>query len=54
MEPGVKSDRTGMCLQRALRFSDTLEYHAEEKLDQNTVHLIGENNFRKVDIEIRK
>ena len=54
MEPGVKSDRTGMCLQRSFVFSETFQYHTQERLDQNTAYLIGENNFRKVDIEIRK
>ena len=54
MEPGVRSDRSGMCLMRRWEFNQILGYRAVEILDPETKHLIGNENFRKIDIETRK
>ena len=54
MEPGVKSDRTGMVLMRRWEFNQILGYKTVEVLDIETKRLIGESNFRKIDIETRK
>ena len=54
MEPGYKSDRTGMCLQRKLIFEDAIGYKTLEVLDAKTRVMIGEENYKKVTIETRK
>ena len=54
MEPGVKSDRTGMCLMRRWEFNQILGYRTIEVLDLQTKRIIGSENYRKIDIETRK
>ena len=54
MEPGYKCDRTGMCLQRKVQFEDAIGYKTLEVLDAKTKTLVGEDNYRKISIEIRK
>ena len=54
MEPGVCSDRTGMCLMRRWEFNQILGYRTVEVLDTQTKHLVGRVNYRKIDIETRK
>ena len=51
MEPGYRSERTGMCLQRSWIHQNHTGFQVTEKLDENTRYLVGEDNFRKVDIE---
>ena len=54
MQPGPRSFKVGMCLQRSYVYNDVLGYHTEEKLDCNTRFLVGDENARKVSIEERK
>ena len=54
MEPGHRSDRTGMCLQRSFVYDEFIGFKTVEKLDANTRFLVGEDNFRKIDLEICK
>ena len=54
MEPGAASFRTGMCLQRSVQYDSILEYHVKEKLDMKTRILVGDENFKKVNIETCK
>ena len=54
MEPGYKCDRVGMCLQRKIKYEDAIGYKTVEVLDAKTRILVGEQNFRKVNIETRK
>ena len=54
MEPGIRSDRSGMCLMRRWEFNQVLGYRAIEILDPETKHLVGAENYRKIDIETRK
>ena len=54
MEPGIRSDRTGMALMRRWEYNQILGYHSVEILDNETRRLIGDENFRKIDIETCK
>ena len=54
MAPGPKSLKTGMCLQRGFVWSDTLKYNTIEKLDAKTKEIVGNENFKKVSIEVCK
>ena len=52
MEPGLKSERTGMCLQISYEFDKITGYVTEEKLDLATKYRVGVENYKKIDIEI--
>ena len=54
MQPGPRSFKLGMCLQRSYFHDHALGYHTIEKLDGNTRYLVGDENFRRVTIEERK
>ena len=54
MQPGYRSERCGMCLQRTYDYDQVLGYNVTEKLDRNTRDLIGRENFQKVSIETCK
>ena len=54
MQPGPRSYKLGMCLQRSYIFNLVMGYHTVEKYDGNTKNLVGSENFRKISIEDRK
>ena len=54
MEPGHRSERAGMTLQRQFMFDSAIGFKTIEKLDDNTRYLVGDENYHKIDIEICK
>ena len=60
MTPGYRSLKTGMCLQRGMKYNTILGFHTDEKLDSNTKYLVQDEsqpvkeNFKKVELETCK
>ena len=54
MEPGHKSERTGMVLARTFKYEDAIGFKTVEILDAKTRILVGEENFKKISIETRE